>query len=453
MSEPAGPRPRRERGPDDDLIEFDDVRAAGPVRQGTVAAAREVAPAGRSRAVIAVVAVVAVVVVAIGLLTRDRDGRGGHSAAPTSSPTVTLGPTSTTPPSTSDIRADDVDATVLRMDGSGRQVRAFEPRLVGEMPDLVAVTEGKDPIWTEWWVEVPSELAEMTPVELLLIDLGALHRVALPSGRVHSVAIGTDRTTPPTVAWLGDNGVVYSSLGKLFVLIDGRIASTVEVGTYAELVAHPSGVIIRWWPDDGDGQRMLIVAEDGTVSELERVAGRSTWLAGVNRDGEFVMTGAGGTYAVLPDGGAARRLSEGDLLALGTSHALIQRCDEVLRCWPEVVDTVSGEARPADLGQAAPGSLQVVPRFLSPDGTKLFAFGPTVDAVWRVLDLTSGASMSILGEYWPIGQSGTDGMWLPGSDGLVMGTDSGFVVVGLDGTVTPVVGFDDGFHDLRIAPA
>ncbi len=130
--------------------------------------------------------------------------------------------------------------------------------------------------------------------------------------------------------------------------------------------------------------------------------------------GEAIVNDSSGTYAI--DGvGAARRLSIGDLVAIGENHVLVRECDETLNCVHTRIDGRTGErvqvtATDLDGYRGFDASLT-----LSPDGSLMTYFDwMGIPVSRRMLDLTSGTSVVVDS----IDQYGNNAAWAADSSGI-----------------------------------
>jgi hypothetical protein len=173
----------------------------------------------------------------------------------------------------------------------------------------------------------------------------------------------------------------------------------------------------------------LLISSDGTVTDIVNGPLRDYGIWSVRylaATGEAVVNDSGGTYAIDASG-AARRLSTGDLVAVGRNHVLVRECDEVLTCVSTRVDAVSGERVPL----SAP-ELDVYRGFdpnlsLSPDGSMMtYVDWMSTPSERRLIDLVAGTSVVLD----PIGQNyigDNAAAWAADSSGIFMIEDYGLV--------------------------
>lgn len=407
----------------------------------------------RDRRVFAALALVGLAVVATVLITRGGGGRedsAARGAPSTVGPTATLAAvtsttstSSTTTPPAADVDGSGPAATTtgpppiyeIRSGDGDRTVRALVPAAVGVQPDLVRVIEGEVPTWTEWWLEVPEELASMPPVELLVAGRAVLHRVELPSGRVESVSILAEWDGQTQVGRL-TNGLVYSAFSDVWVLVDGSKAHAERIGQTTALWSRPSGgAVVRTEPLQFEEPGTWLVGDDGTVADVSVPGQAWMWGGGLNSAGEVVGGAPGGMYAVDVVAGTARRIVDARPIVVGATHALVERCDGELHCEMLLVDTATGATSVPNLGEIDPYGAGL--DAMSPDGTKALTY--RVPGGLTVVDLRTGTTTRLDNELW----LSTDRGWLPDSDGLLMMSPLGLAVVRLDGTFVVIPGINN----------
>ena len=143
----------------------------------------------------------------------------------------------------------------------------------------------------------------------------------------------------------------------------------------------------------------MVVAADGSVTEVTGgpVAEYDIWsIRHIPATGEAVVEDSGGAYA-LDAAGAVRRITAGDLVAVGQNHLVVRECNEALVCIHFRIDAVTGDRQ-----------LVVVPDFeqqfrgydptisVSPDGSMMtyldWESGPLER---RLVHLDTGATEEI----------------------------------------------------------
>ena len=189
---------------------------------------------------------------------------------------------------------------------------------------------------------------------------------------------------------------------------------------------------------------------DGTLPVVDgaTVAIDGATLLGGDGRGRLVAR-IGGSVSLV-GGGEPTLLTDGELLALGTGHALVRSCDDALACSVDLVDRTTGtvlEPRPDVLGffgvaEAAVGvDGPPLAGTVSPDGRSVI--GRTVDTEgdeqWFVVDLVGGTRTSL-----PRPADRQPFVW--SDDGAVLVYPSGIDLLVWDrasASVSPVVGLGE----------
>ncbi len=228
-------------------------------------------------------------------------------------------------------------------------------------------------------IELPSELpAFAEPFELVMTTQDGLATLSFPSG--------TLRTTPldTPAPGFGAEGLVVAPDASLVTfgddaLIVDRRGGTVELdlGT-GQGVGSPIGwgsidgetvfTMLRW--DEYGTPQLVTLGPDGTVRSATTPA---SWPVSTAADGSLLVNDAGGTYRLAPDG-TTSRVSDGSMIASGSGHVGVRRCDEQLTCSFSTLNLATGEVT-----EFAGQELQELQRFggfgdigaVSPDGTKV----------------------------------------------------------------------------------
>lgn len=231
-----------------------------------------------------------------------------------------------------------------------------------------------------------------------------IYRLDLASG-------GVVRTITPEltqfssfVAWSG--GVVSKTIDNDtgVVVRDGQQAQPLPTGLRPNGRLYPAARDHLWLvPEDATaGNRTAIKVDlDGrrvgtaTIRLADEIG-----LPGPDQDGQLLLTNTGGVYQAGPAG--VRRLSTGQLLAIGTHHLLVWDCDSRARCDVYRTDRATGRRTLLPVDRKAvvelyyQGDLNSASYYqgvLSPDGTHAVIAGPPHDDNERpvaVLDLTTG---------------------------------------------------------------
>ena len=301
-----------------------------------------------------------------------------------------------------------------------------------EIPPVVV---GEPPAWAESVVAVPERLATIGSTEVLtLSQTGVLAVTEYPSGRTRSL----DAASRGSQLAYGDGTVVlFNSTSLLMIrdgepvidrdLLDGIIFVQPWAGTGSFIVTTPATGLRA-------PQQDWVLSPDGDLELLDSrfVDESQFWSRAFSPQGDAIVGGPGGVYAIAPDG-ETRRISTGDLLAAGDEHWAIEECDDSLRCAYSVVSWNTGEV--------ADGMLESIDSFgfidpatrISPDGRSI-VYRADTDGTGRrrILDVASGTSI----EAGRINQLVFPDSWAADSSGLFIADRSLQFVDRATGTVT-----------------
>lgn len=251
-------------------------------------------------------------------------------------------------------------------------------------------------------MDVPSEIADLAPTEVVLLTAaGLLYRIELPSGRVRSIDVSDVDTTGSNLA-IDDQSIVVHDANTVYRIDD--VGPAVATGLPAGIVFVQSRpgtgefVLVSPTVSDTDAEQEWLLDTDGSIRPIgggrlgdDRYAPRT-----FSPFGDVLVNRPGGVYAIDPERGTAVRLGGGDLIGTGANHYAVEECDEALRCRVVVIDWSTGEVL-FDAGSVLTSDAFLDPSTrLSPDGSKLVRRG-TVRATdgRRVVDLRTGAVLQV----------------------------------------------------------
>ena len=342
--------------------------------------------------------------------------RGGDNAEPTAPPdtdvdTTTASTTTTLASPTTEL----VTVTTVPADGIAAVVPA-------------AAVVGEVAAWTESSIIVPSPLDGLTvPTELVtMTDNRVLQRIELPSGRVRSLDVASWGENL-NIAVSDDSIAVYD--GRHVAIIRGdepiRLFEVSEGLLFVEAwPATDSFVVTSNGPPSGEAERFVMSTVDGSLQPVTPdvtvalLFGAGNFLS----NGDLLVSRPGGVYAIAPDQ-QARRISDGDLLAVGRNHYAIETCDESLRCEQSVVEAVSGARSMAVLGAMNRMGVVDPSTRIAPDGRSIVASDAIGDTGTRqIIDTTTGSRTEVgrlASLYYP-------DAWAADGSGLFV-EDAGFV--------------------------
>lgn len=269
---------------------------------------------------------------------------------------------------------------------------------------------GEGPAWTESSIAVPSPLDALTrPTELVtLTDNRVLQRIELPSGRVRSLDVA---------AWADNLRIAVSD--DSIAVYDSRYVAIIRGDEAIRLFEIPDGVLfLEAWPatdafvvtstgsPTGEAERFVMNTDDGSLQPVAPEVTAALLFGAGNfvSNGDLLVNRPGGVYAIGPDQ-QARRISDGDLLAVGRNHYAIESCDESLRCEQFVVEAVSGARSAAVLGALSPNGVVDPSTRIAPDGRSIVATDSTRDTGYRQIIHAATGSRTDVGRldalYYP----------------------------------------------------
>lgn len=364
------------------------------------------------------------------------NGPGGGSSSGEPSPPTTIARSGSTM-SRSTVPA---STTISTMPPPDRSVVAIG----SPIPDVAAVTDLEIPSWTEWTIPVPDAAARLSvPTEVVaLTSDGTLHRIEFPSGRVRSISIERLGAQPELA--LTQDAIAVMKSNSTLLLSDDRPARELAISDRGldTITARTSDFVISgrqvafddpemFWLLDTDGT--LVDVTDGPLADV------ALWDRSSLPSDEWLATRPGGVYAITDDG-AARRLSEGLLLASGVGHIAVERCDEELPCTDVLIDLATGDESPASLGVLDDYRYWDTSTHISPDGRSIhFADWLPVRGVWRIADVASGAAID-LGAIRQIRSADT---WAADSSGVFAAAGPLLTFDAIDGTAAAISGMGE----------
>ena len=270
------------------------------------------------------------------------------------------------------------------------------PRVIAE-PAVV----GEVPTWSESSIAVAPPLDGITaPTEVVtLTDDLVLQRIDLPSGRVRSLDLA-DWGTYLRIAVSDDSIAVYDNRYvaiirddeaiRLFEVTDGVLFVEAWPGT-------DSLVVTSTGSPTGAAERSVMSIDDGSLQPLAPEVSDALLFGAGNflSNGDLLVNRPGGIYAIGPDQ-QARRIDDGDLLAVGRNHYAVESCDESLQCTTFVIEAATGARTPAVLdGLNGLGVVDPSTR-IAPDGRSVVSTDSTRDTGYRqITDTATGSRTDI----------------------------------------------------------
>ena len=369
--------------------DFDDAHEPGGISRSNI-----------GRKVVAGVVVLALLIGSAGALLRG--GGDAPDVPPVVSEPVTV--------STDDLEAAAFDAGAASTSPAGP---SFDPDVVTVIADLPTGTSGiaveipevpppfepGEPLqWSERTIAVPEQLAAIASTELVTLSQGGIVSVTeFPSGRSRSIDVSSLGGGLQLV--VGDGAIAVFNSTSILQLRDGELPVVSAVGNGVIFVESWTGTgnFILTEPATGPdaAEREFVLEPDGTITLLEGRFAEEVrfWSRSFSPMGDVLVTRPGGVYAI-DAGGDARRISTGDLVAIGDAHWAIQECDEALRCADIVVAWDTGEVRRGELDAIESfGFIDPATR-ISPDGRSIvYRSDSDGSGQRRILDVETGSTV------------------------------------------------------------
>ncbi|MFE9206312.1 hypothetical protein [Micromonospora sp. NPDC007230] len=220
-------------------------------------------------------------------------------------------------------------------------------------------------------------------------------RVEFARGRVTTTPVPALRSTGPVNFLIGPDRVVVRPLDAVpgYVVPDGGPAAEATDEFSRSGAALPGPDPTSVWVSEEEAGRMLLVRFDGRRTGQTLVLPRNMQGFAEPDGAGYPLVGAtGGVYSLRPDG--VRRITTGEVLAVGPRHWLARECDERLRCAAVLIEQRTGARRAVPL--RLPEN-EVSRGLISPDGTRTAIWVSSPGALPRVhlLDLRSGGTVPV----------------------------------------------------------
>ncbi|MET0908333.1 MAG: hypothetical protein ABWZ99_02600, partial [Ilumatobacteraceae bacterium] len=207
------------------------------------------------------------------------------------------------------------------------------------------------PEWVTTQVVLDPRLQAMTvPTELVVMNgEGNIRLLEIPTGVMRSIDTDIGRTSLAMV--VGDRAIAVSSYddGALAIVDpDGTVSEVELLGGAGQMLARPGTNDFLVAPNNWSGSEPppnLVVAADGSATEVDGgpMAEYDIWsIRHIPATGEAVVEDSGGAYA-LDAAGAVRRITAGDLVAVGQNHLVVRECNEALVCIHFRIDAITGD--------------------------------------------------------------------------------------------------------------
>lgn len=286
-----------------------------------------------------------------------------------------------------------------------------------------APTTGSDPVVIRRSTAVVDEAVGF---DLFALSGTSVYRIEAGTGRVTQTRIELGADAAQSSFLVVPGGVIVRPGDSVpgVMVRDGEAAQPLRglLRQASFVLPGPDG---RVWTGSYDQERRVMLS-DLRGRAVGPVSPSPVGWAVSDQAGNLLVTDVGGTYESRPSG--MRRVTTGQVAAVGPHHYIVVECDEVHACSSLVLDRATGEKRrlgTADTGNAATG-------IVSPDGryAVLTRWAADGGATVQLQDLRTGRTRG-LAEASPLSFDGTDGtaVWSPDSRHLFLAVEGHLAVV------------------------
>jgi hypothetical protein len=266
--------------------------------------------------------------------------------------------------------------------------------------------------------------------ELFGRGVDAVVRIELARGRVTRTAVPSLELGGPASMVVGPDRLIVRpiDIAAGYEVRDGRPARELPAVFGQQGPVLPGPDRNHLWSPTGTVEK--------TVMRLVDFDGRPTGVsirlpdggqAGSDAAGYLTFYGTGGVYDARP--GVIRRITSGDLIAVGPTRWLTRECDERYHCQTIVTDRTTGTTRIVDFQPEGFGDIGVI----APDGSSAALIRQTGDNLpaLHVIDLATGVDQKSQVSIGPDNSFGGGQMaWSPDSRLLfVVGANGRIVAV------------------------
>jgi hypothetical protein len=267
-------------------------------------------------------------------------------------------------------------------------------------------------------------LGVTAPWELFGLGPDGVVRIELARGRITRTAVPPVDSSGPISFLAGPGTAIVRPLDAVagYAVPDGQPARTLEGPLGASGPALPGPDPAHMWTvvqSNGQVQTMRLIGFDGRPTAasiaLPPISGGNAAPDGA---GYLTVYAAGGTYDLRP--GSIRRITTGQLLAMGPTGWLTLECDDQLRCFTVAVDRSTWARRVLGPVISTSGPLGLI----SPDGRAAAIVTQDSSGAGSVhlIDMSNGKDRGLA---VPVRGDGDGMVWSPDGRWLfVAGTDA-----------------------------
>jgi hypothetical protein len=268
-------------------------------------------------------------------------------------------------------------------------------------------------------------------------------RVELARGRVTTTTVPPLSSTGPVSFVVGRNWAIIRPLDRVdgYLVPDGRPAHRLAGALDGAGPALPGPDDDTVWVQAGspDHTTMALVGPDGRSTGVSvRLPADANGFAASDHNGRLTFYATGGVYLAGPTG--IRRITSGNLVAVGPTRWLVRECDDRHRCATVVVNRTTGARRTLDVKVDL---RDVSAGLIAPDGSAAALLVNTQAGLIaaHLLDLASGRDRRL---DVPIDQQYDESVTAWSPDGRWL------FIAGADGKLFPVDAATGRVHDLGV---
>jgi hypothetical protein len=254
-------------------------------------------------------------------------------------------------------------------------------------------------------------------------------RIELARGRITRTALPPLSTGGPVSFVVGPGGAIVRPMDAVtgYFVPDGHLPRELDRASMPSGPVFPGPDPAHIWISNIPDGAMVLADFNGhrTGPVLQIPQSGGAWPDG---RGYLMFSDIGGTYEAGPHG--VRRITTGQVLAVGPTRWLTGECDDRHECTTQVIDRATGARTVLSAGRR---DLNYAPGAISPDGklAAILGFSGSSQSI-HLLDLTTGADRQIAVTLDPSNFDSTM-VWSPDSRWLFSTTSGRLSVIDRNG--------------------
>lgn len=243
----------------------------------------------------------------------------------------------------------------------------------------------------------------VTDIQLAGYGEGAVYFIDVDTGDIARIPVDEIQSEAPVFVVPDQNGVSVVSYDNVDgVRVEGDVVTPINDGPFSGPMVAGLRPDTLWVPGDRSsgglpGTYDLFDSLGRPVDGTIRLPKNADGAAGSDGQGGVVAQSAiGGAYAIGPNG--VERITTGQLLALGSTTAVADECDDDFVCGVVVIDRLTGERTAlaqivlASVVAEPPQTLGLMGRSVSPNGDVALMFNK-VSGEMIFVDLVTGEAV------------------------------------------------------------